>query len=112
MKKLYVDEIFKHGDKSSPGPAKYEHQRYFGKRGTNYSIAKKLYQDDLALTKSSRLPGPGQYVAPNLTGTSLNHSMMRTTQNFSIGKETRFHIPTKKEVKAAPDSYHPLNSLN
>jgi hypothetical protein len=38
--------------------------------------------------------------------------MMQTAHNFSIGKEARFQIPTKKTSKAAPDSYHPLNSLN
>jgi hypothetical protein len=42
MKKIYVDEIFKHADRASPGPAKYEHQRYFGKRGINYTMASRL----------------------------------------------------------------------
>jgi hypothetical protein len=46
-----------------PGPGKYENDidKRFGKTGINYSIAKRLYMDNLFLDKSRKLPGPGFY---------------------------------------------------
>lgn len=63
MKKLFVDEIKKKGDMNLPGPGKYENDidKRFGKTGVNYSIAKRLYMDNLFLDKSKKLPGPGFY---------------------------------------------------
>ena len=39
MKKLYVDDILKKGDKALPGPGKYEFDKSFGSKGLNYSMA-------------------------------------------------------------------------
>ena len=33
-------------------------------------------------------------------------------KNFSVGKDKRFSVPTKKVASPAPDKYKPLNSLN
>jgi hypothetical protein len=50
----------------------------------------RLKLDDLALQKSNKLPGPGQYVKENLCGKSLNNSQYSNAKNFSVGKEKRF----------------------
>lgn len=41
MKKIYVDDIKSKGDKSLPGPGKYETSKLFGTEsvGTHYSCA-------------------------------------------------------------------------
>ena len=35
--------------------------------------------------------------------------MMKTAQSFSISKEERFKVPTKKSVEASPGTYNSLN---
>ena len=57
--------------------------------------------------RSKKLPGPGQYVANDLTGKSLTNSVFKNANNFSIGHETRFSIPTRKVDEVAPDTYKP-----
>ena len=42
MKKLYVDHIKKEGDKSLPGPGRYEHSEHFGKKGLSYIMGARL----------------------------------------------------------------------
>lgn len=64
MKKLYVEEIFlnKNNTRHDAGPGQYEAKDTFGgKNDTQYSMRKKLYQDELHLSKSKKLPGPGFY---------------------------------------------------
>ena len=112
MKKIYIDEILKHGETLSPGPGRYEQEKSFGKKGIEYSMAARLKIDEMTLEKSKKLPGPGQYVAPDLTGKNLNNSQFVNTQNFSLGKEHRFTVPTKKEIEVSPTTYRPNDNLN
>lgn len=79
MKKLYVDQIMNTAG-ALPGPNKYVSPRYFGdsNKSKNYSIGIKLQGNSLALQKSGKLPGPGEYALGNLCGTSMNQSMMKT----------------------------------
>ena len=112
MKRLYIDEIQKRGDGSQPGPGRYEASKHFGQNGKTYSMAARLRQQEDALKRSGKLPGPGSYVTDNLTGVALKNSLYKTTNNFSIGKEERFARPTMKPQMNSPDSYKPLDSLN
>jgi len=58
------------------------------------------------------LPGPGSYLYDDLTGKNLKSSVMRNTSYFSVGKQHRFEVPTKKVAAPAPDVYRPQNNLN
>jgi len=64
------------------------------------------------LYKSSKLPGPGQYQYENMTGKSMVNSVFANSNNFSVSKDKRFGVPTKKTVQVAPSTYKPLNNLN
>lgn len=64
MKRLFVEDIKKKGDTNLPGPGRYMPDKNFGAAGLDYSIAKRLGQDDRALDKSKKLPGPGYYEHP------------------------------------------------
>jgi len=75
-------------------------------------MAARLPRDQQALDKSNKLPGPGSYRADDYLGKGLVNSMYATTNNFSIGKESRFMVPTKKKDNTSPDTYAPLNNLN
>jgi hypothetical protein len=112
MKKIYIDEIMKHGETLSPGPGRYEQEKSFGKQGIEYSMASRLKIVEQSLEKSKKLPGPGQYVAANLTGKSLTNSQFVNTKSFSLGKEQRFMVPTKKEMEVSPTTYKPNDNLN
>ena len=59
MKKGFIDEIESKGDKNSPGAGSYKINFIKGPR--NSSIGAKLNLEQLALEKSSKLPGPGSY---------------------------------------------------
>jgi len=59
MKKLYIDNIIKTGDNSNPGPGRYADEKSFGKKGQEYSMRQRSRHDELALSKSKKLPGPG-----------------------------------------------------
>ena len=71
MKKLFIEDIKKKGDGNSPGPGRYSHEKKFGSPGTNYSMAARLDMDKKALDKSKKLPGPGYYQHPQVTGMML-----------------------------------------
>jgi hypothetical protein len=60
MKKIYIDEIKVRCEKS-PGPGKYEKKTAIGE-GVYFSMAARLPTEKQQLEKSSKLPGPGQYV--------------------------------------------------
>lgn len=68
MKKLFVDDIHKKGDKSSPGPGKYEENRNFSDGTIAFGMRQKLDTDKKALERSAKLPGPGNYEHHNPTG--------------------------------------------
>jgi hypothetical protein len=113
MKKLYVDDILAKGDRSQPGPGKYESKDLFGKaQGINFSMGARLPNERHALEKSMKLPGPGSYKQDDFLGKELNNSMYKTTNNFSIAKDKRFNVATRKEETIAPGSYEPKNNLN
>ena len=77
MKKIYVDDIKKKGDKSNPGPGKYESKKTFGDNGQNYSMAGRLATEKLMLEKSKKLPGPGSYESIQTTGKLVNNSSFK-----------------------------------
>lgn len=77
MKKIYVDDIQKKGDKALPGPGKYEKDKTFGAKGLTYSMASRLPTEKLSLEKSGKLPGPGNYNSINVTGNDVNNSAFR-----------------------------------
>jgi len=95
MKKIYVDEILHKGDKSQPGPGKYTTKDSFGEK-KGYTMSARFPTERLALEKSGKLPGPGSYTQDNYIGKVMMNSMYKTTNNFSISKEKRFEVPTKK----------------
>jgi hypothetical protein len=96
MKKIYVDDIQKKGDKALPGPGKYEYEKSFGLKGLNYSMAAKLPTEKQMLDKSRKLPGPGNYEAINVTGNTQNNSEYRNPNKFAFSKaKDRFVAPTK-----------------
>jgi hypothetical protein len=65
------------------------------------------------LDKSKRLPGPGYYEHPQVTGMLLTQSHIKTESKYSFGKaKDRFNVPTRKEPAPSPDKYSPLNNLN
>jgi hypothetical protein len=47
-------------------------------------MRKKLYMDDLALGKSKKLPGPGQYAHADVVGSKVADSRMSNSHNFTI----------------------------
>ena len=112
MRKIYVDDIKSKGDVNNPGPGKYEHTKKTGAEGQNYSFAARLPHGEQALARSKKLPGPGSYINDDLTGKNLKVSVMRNTSYFSVGKEKRFDVPTRKVAAPAPDVYKPQTNLN
>lgn len=99
MKKLYVDEILKTNEKqlANPGPGQYTHTAdtvaEASKRGSVYSMRKRLYEEDRRLKKQSKLPGPGSYQSPDLTGTVNKTSNVTTAQSNAFSKsQDRFKI--------------------
>lgn len=113
MKKMYVEEILlnKNNIGNTPGAGTYEHKKGFGgvsndalQSRTCYSMRQKLYMDDLALSKSKKLPGPGFYQHPDCLSANVSSSLVKTSQKFSVPKANdrfrvgRFNVP-------APDSY-------
>lgn len=75
-------------------------------------MANKLNHKEQMLSKAKKLPGPGQYGAQDLCGSSLTNSAFKNPKNFSIGHETRFSVPTKKTDETAPVTYKPMDNLN
>jgi hypothetical protein len=75
-------------------------------------MAARLPHTQQALAKSAKLPGPGQYKNENMTGKPLVNSVFNNTNNYSISRDKRFGVPTKKADVVAPGSYSPLNNLN
>ena len=71
MKKMFIEDINKKGDGNLPGPGRYTAEKKFGDAGLNYSMAKKLGADERALDKSKKLPGPGYYEHPQITGMNI-----------------------------------------
>ena len=47
-----------------------------------------------------------------MTGKSIVNSVFNNSNNFSVGKDKRFVVPTKKSDQVAPSTYKPLNNLN
>lgn len=47
-------------------------------------MRKKLYMDELALDKSKKLPGPGQYSHADVVGNKVADSRVSNSQNFTI----------------------------
>jgi|TARA_B110001450_G_scaffold73588_1_gene69927 hypothetical protein len=113
MKKLFIDDINKKSDHSSPGPGRYNFSRKFGQGGINYSMASRLPTDIQSLERSKKLPGPGFYHAPDITGRDLVFSTVKTESKYSFGKaQDRFSVPTRKVPAPAPGAYTPMDSLN
>jgi hypothetical protein len=117
MNKIYVEQILKNvnGHTNVPGSGTYEHKHGFGGSSHNettcFSMRKKLYQDELALSKSKKLPGPGNYSHPDVCGAKVASSVVITESKFSVPKADdrfrtgRFNVP-------GAGSYEPKNSLN
>ena len=67
--------------------------------------------DDLALGKSKKLPGPGQYSHPDVVGNKVADSRVSNSMNYTIQQANdrfrtgRFDVP-------APGSYAPKDGLN
>ena len=59
-------------------------------------MAARLPHTEQSLAKSAKLPGPGQYAYENMTGKSINNSVFNNSNNYSVGKDKRFGVPTKK----------------
>lgn len=78
-----------------------------------YSMAARLKEGDLALSRSRKLPGPGSYSHAEVTGKPLVLSSIKTESKFSFGKaNNRWQAPTKKVAAPSPDKYSPMNNLN
>ena len=61
MKKHFIDDIEKKGDKTNPGPGKYEEKRNFSVGSVQFGMRQKLDTDLKALERSAKLPGPGSH---------------------------------------------------
>lgn len=113
MKKIYVDDIQKKGDKALPGPGKYEKDKTFGAKGLTYSMAARFPNEKLSLEKSSKLPGPGNYPSANMIGADGANSAYKNQSKFGFSKANdRFKVPTKKEAAPSPNVYSPQNNMN
>ena len=75
-------------------------------------MGSRLPANKLALERSKRLPGPGQYKTTDTVGKSQNTSTIDNSNRYSFGREQRFSVPTKKFIEVNPNSYKPLNNLN
>ena len=71
MKKVFIEDINKKGDLSLPGPGRYSPDKGFQAYGVNYSMGSRLPTDKQCLEKSKKLPGPGFYQHPEVTGKIL-----------------------------------------
>lgn len=113
MKKVFIEDIKKHGDGNRPGPGRYSHEKPFASVDLKYTMGSKLYMGEKSLDKSKKLPGPGFYQHPEVTGMAMTQSHIKTESKFSFGKaQDRFNVPTRKIPAPAPDVYSPLNNLN
>ena len=113
MKKLFIDEIRYKSDNSSPGPGRYNFSKKFGQGSINYSMAQRLPTDIQSLERSKKLPGPGHYAAPHMTGKDVIFSTVKSESRYSFGKaQDRFSVPTRKVPAPAPGVYSPMNNLN
>ena len=113
MKKLFIDEIRYKSDNSSPGPGRYNFSKKFGQGSINYSMAQRLPTDIQSLERSKKLPGPGHYAAPHMTGKDVIFSTVKSESRYSFGKALdRFSVPTRKVPAPAPGVYSPMNNLN
>ena len=113
MKRMFIEDINKKGDGNLPGPGRYTAEKKFGTNGLDYSMAAKLGADERALEKSKKLPGPGYYEHPVITGMNITQSHVKTESKYSFGKANdRFDVPTRKIPAPAPNVYSPLNNLN
>ena len=79
MKKMFIDDIKKKGDVSSPGPGRYEEKKKFGDDGAKKCMGSRLLTGDLALDKSAKLPGPGSYENPDVTGQKVASSVIQNS---------------------------------
>lgn len=123
MKKIYVDQIIKNTDGyvNVPGSGTYEHKHGFGGSShhetTCYSMRKNLYMDELALSKSKKLPGPGSYSHPDVVGTKVHNSTMKTESKHSVPKaDDRFRTGklgfNDKYNTPGPGAYTSKDALN
>lgn len=74
MKKVFIEEIVRDGDKNLPGAGRYNPDKGFQSYGRTYSMAARLPNDKLALERSKKLPGPGFYQHPEIIGKNLLQS--------------------------------------
>jgi len=77
MKRIHVDEILRKKDEQLPGAGTYESKHLFGDtNGVQYSLRKRIYNNEQKLDRERKLPGPGYYADPSLTGVSVVNSKM------------------------------------
>jgi hypothetical protein len=77
MVTLHIDDINKKANKkqSPPGPGTYEAAKTFGKEGESKSFAALLPYDHISLKRAKDLPGPGQYMEPDVLGRGIVSSL-------------------------------------
>jgi hypothetical protein len=74
-------------------------------------MRKRLYMDELHLSKSKKLPGPGQYQHPDVVSANPISSKQANSMKYSMGKaEDRF--ATSKFSVPGAGTYAPSDSLN
>lgn len=109
MKKIYIDEILKKGDKHMPGAGSY---------APNFSVVKnspcrfsmRIKHADLTLKRQKAIPGPGTYKDSSLTGVKPINSKMASTFSFGFGRDERFRGSANKSP--SPVNYSPKQDLN
>jgi len=74
-------------------------------------MRKKLMHFEQKLDKEKKLPGPGYYADPSLTGIAVVNSRMPTSQSNAFSKSSdRFALP--KFQTPPPNNYDTKQSLN
>ena len=68
MKKSFIDDILKKGDRASPGAGSYEARINFDTGSRCSIMGSKLKIEEAALGRSKKLPGPGSYEHPSIVG--------------------------------------------
>lgn len=90
MRKIHVEKILLNTDGQTlvPGSGAYEHKSKFGGSSHNdttcYSLRKKLYEEDLKLSKDKKLPGPGYYAHPDIVSASIASSVVCNESKFTV----------------------------
>lgn len=97
---------------NAPGAGKYEAAKTFGKMGEKRSFGSRLNYAGYMSKKKASLPGPGEYLHPDMFAEKLPSSLnTRAVGQVMTKAKDRFFTPMNRRTEPAPGQYSPKTTM-